>query len=182
MALINTGLLVAERIQLGEIIMGLFVKEKAVFCLTVVLLLAGSFPVSTSELPRRFLSKDGEDTLDCLTDTTGMKPCKSLPHALGNQTVVDLEVLVYPGIYDYGQAQLRIEEFQTLSIAKVANSSGVVVFRCSFLSDTQFADLALLNGQSLTICGITIQECGTRSAGVFVRNTANVLVSNCTFT
>ena len=168
-------------LQRGET-MWLFVKEKAVFCLAVVLFLAWSLPAATSEqLPKRFLSEDGEDKLDCLTDTTGKKPCRSLPYALGNQTITGLEVLLYPGVYDYGPAVISVIEFQTLSIAKVANSSGVVVFRCSFLSDTEFGDLSLINGRNFTIRDITVQECGTRSSGIFVRNTTNVLVSNCTF-
>ena len=144
----------------------------------VALLVVCILPTTTTGLPKRFLSEDGEDTEDCLT---GQKPCMSLVYALGNQTITTLELLVYPGVYEYGPVELEVMEFESLSIRKIANSSGVVVFRCTFVSDTDFDNLALYSGKNFSIHGITIQECGTRASGLFITNTTSILVSNCTF-
>ena len=139
------------------------------------------FSAVTTEQSVRYLAENGSDSSECLTDTTGEKPCRTLGYALGSETLFDFELRVFAGTYDYGENETAITGFVNFSIRSVSESSGDVVFRCSYFSDEQFNDLSLYNGRNFSIHGITVQDCGPMSAGVFVENTDGVSVSNCTF-
>ena len=151
--------------------------------LTVLFLLTWNLPVTTSESPKRYLSKNGTDNDDCLNDSTGQYPCLTLSHALVNRDTsgLSLQLLVYPGEYDYGSVGIRVRNFVNLSISKVSQSNGSVIFRCESFNDTEYNDLAIVDGQSFTVSGIIFQECGARGAALFISRTEDVVVSNCTF-
>ena len=148
-----------------------------VFALVVLLL---RLPAITAEPSVRYLAKNGSDSEECLTNSTEEKPCRTLEYALGNETLYNFELRVFPGSYYYGENETVIVGFINLSIRKVFESTGAVVFRCRSFSE-KFNDLSLFRGQNFSLHGITVQDCGPRSAGIFVENTDGVLVSDCTF-
>ena len=127
----------------------------------------------------RYLAMNGTDSL-CLTDSTGQTPCQTLRRALSNATF-NMELLVYPGTYEYGSEGIEVDLFQNLTIRKFPMSNESVVFQCSSTSDTEFDNLAFYGGQNLAIYGITVRQCGTISTGLFISRTDGVLISNCTF-
>ena len=151
--------------------------------LTVLLLLIWNLPAINSELPKRYLSENGTDGEDCLNDSTGQYPCQTLFFALVNRSISgsSLQLIVYPGVYDYSPVGITVEKFVNLSISKEPQSNGSVIFRCESFSDTVYNDLSIREGQSFSVSGITFQECGARGSSLYIYKTQDVVVSNCTF-
>ena len=150
----------------------------------ILFLLVWSLPATTSELPKRFLSqRNGTDSDDCLNDSTGDFPCKTLHYALVNRNISgsSLHLFVHPGEYEYGSAELKVQGFVNLSISKVSESDESVIFRCESFNDTTYMNLAIYDGQTFSVNGIIFQECGIRGAALYINNTADVSVLNCTF-
>ena len=166
-------------VQLGKNILQAAGGKLAIMFLLAILLLCSPALITAQSV--RYLGENGSDSGACLTDITGEKPCRTLAYALGDETLVNFELRVFAGTYEYGENETATTGFANFSIRSVPGSSGDVVFRCSSFSNEQFNDLSLYNGTNFSIHGITVQECGQMSAGIFIENTDGVFVSNCTF-
>ena len=127
-------------------------------------------------------SLHGEDTAGCLYNESRIEnPCKTLPYILHTSNTSELQILVHPGHYSYGNGLLqpRIEVISLL-IIREPGTIGDAVFHCSHRDFDSFNDLAFYNADNVTIIGIIFERCGTLSSGVYLQ-VDYVVLKDCIF-
>ena len=188
--------------------MRFFMKNHLVACpsipviLTVLLLSVGEptiiqdgIPVNNlSEYTVRYLSEDGNDTDNCLSDQ-GYPPlsnatieyCRSLIYTLTgdykneSSNVSDLVIIILPGRYLIGELGIKIIDYRNIFLTKMPGAIGEVVFRCFRFLEESFNNLFVVFGVNISLNNIVFTECGSYGSPVRFQHTLNITVSNCTF-
>ena len=123
----------------------------------------------------------GNDTTDCLSTLPTKPACKTLRYAL-NGNISHLNLLIWPEKYNYGtENEINISNARNLLIEKMPNMSGRVIFNCSSYNESEYNNLAFYDAKNITISGITFEECGPKSAAMFMENCTGLQISECTF-
>ena len=170
----------------GPVSISLFLTKMQMIVSILLVLSSAVIPQANGGARTCYLDADhGQDSLECLNGTTP-QPCQTLGYALvgnGSVTASKLQLSVYPGYYNYGETGLHIKNFTNLTIQRSPQSTGEVVFYCDEQDSIGIVrnDLSFNNGSDLTLVGITVEMCGTRSAGIFVRDVDGVMVRDCVF-
>ena len=130
----------------------------------------------------RYLNRNnGNDTTDCLS-ASPTQACKTLRYALSGN-ISHLNLLIWPEKYNYGAENgIRISNAKNLLIEKMPNASdGRVIFNCNSYNESEYNNLAFFDVKNVTISGITFEECGPKSAAMYMRNCTGLQISECTF-
>ena len=149
--------------------------------LLLQLLLSCTAPAADAALTVRYVDmSSGRDGPECLANAS--LPCQSLDYALANQSISGLDVRVRPGEYVYNpDRNTTVNDAMDLTIRADPDRPRSVKFRCSEPRQSEYNNLAIFRGSNITISGITVEECGSFSAGIYVEGSEDVLIRNCTF-
>ena len=149
--------------------------------LLLQLLLSCTVPAADAALTVRYVDmSSGRDGPECLANAS--LPCQSLHYALANQNISGLDVRVRPGGYVYNpDGEIVLVDPVNLTIRADPDMPGKVVFRCSGYKEREFNNLAIFRGSNITITGITVEQCGSFPAGIFMDRSEDVLIKNCIF-
>ena len=129
----------------------------------------------------RYLNEaNGSDTSECDVPN---KACKTLSRVLSsNVSNFSLSIWVWPGKYVYEtETKISISNLKDLLIQKMPGCDGEAIFQCSSYNETAYNGLEIYYAENVTISGITFQQCGPQSSGMYVVNTTEIQVSECTF-
>ena len=137
----------------------------------------------------RYLSSTGVDNSSCLLHQAfalNATACRSLPYALagGNTeeaTVVNLSVMVFPGVYGLGEFGIELESSENVTIKKVQGEIEEVVFRCDRFLDDAYNNLYIFRSRNIELSGITFALCGRFSPSVRFQYSEKIWINNCTF-
>lgn len=135
----------------------------------------------TQSFTVRYLNEaNGSDTSECDLPN---QACKSLTHVLSsNISNFSLSIWVWPGNYSYQtETQIRISTVRSLLIQKIPGCDGEVIFKCSSYNESAYNGLEIYYAENVTISGITFEQCGSQSSGIYVVNTTEIQISYCTF-
>ena len=165
-----------------------------------------SFPVQeVSEYSVRCLATDGNDTVQCLEQSTlrslvcsnteldfgGVQCCKTLRYSLTGEhmntsSASNVIVLVLNGSYEYGNRReyrtlaLRLNDSHNILIRSVSMRDEVV-FKCEERRNDTSNNFFFENSDNIALYGITLTGCGPYTAGISLANVINVIISNCIF-
>lgn len=135
----------------------------------------------TQSFTVRYLNEaNGSDTLECDLPN---QACKTLTHVLSsNVSNFSLSIWVWPGKYVYEtETKINISNLRSLRIQKMPGCDGEVIFQCSSYNETAYNGLEIYYAENVTISGITFEQCGPQSSGMYVVNTTEIQISECTF-
>ena len=123
---------------------------------------------------------NGSDTSEC---DLPIQACKTLTRVLSsNVSNFSLSIWVWPGKYVYEtQTTINISHLRDLRIQKMPGCDGEVIFQCSSYNETAYNGLEIYYAENVTISGITFEQCGPQSSGLYVVNTTEIQISWCTF-
>ncbi len=79
---------------------------------------------------------------------------------------------------------IQVRNSSNVLVQKAPGYMGEVIFRCSAPltnSNATFNNLAFLNGDNITVQGITVEECGPKESGIFVRYCNGIYFKDCIF-
>ena len=159
-------------------------RGKMYFTFTILILYLSLFHVAlslTQSFTVRYLNEaNGSDTLECDLPN---QACKSLTRVLSsNISNFSLSIWVWPGNYSYQtETKISISTVRNLLIQKMPGYDGEVVFKCSSYNESAYNGLEIYYAENVTISGISFEQCGSQSSGIYVVNTTEIQISNCTF-
>ena len=158
-------------------------KGHFLLCLQLLSLIFGRLPaVSTARQQIRCLDGDnGQDSHECL-DGTGV-PCKTLHYALSQQPLHNTELRVRPGTYNFtNHTELMLKNPENFTLRVYPDDRGEAVFHCRNYTDTKdYNNMGIIGGSNVKIKGITVENCGPYSAGIYVESVRDIIVTKCTF-
>ena len=138
----------------------------------------------TTQITVRYVdAENGMEGPECTTNRS--VACKTLYDALSRKNINNFELRVRPGVYIYSNSTdkpIELRGAENFTIQRDPDDEGEVIFSCR--GPTQFGtfgNLAILYGTNVTLMGITVENCGPNSSGIYVEKVQGLLVTNCTF-
>ena len=155
-----------------------------------------NFPIRNISLYTvRYLSENGSDTENCLSNQPyppdapvgSSQHCRSLLYALTgglnfkSYDKSNLVVLLLPGSYSLGEYGIGIYNYSNIILSKLPDTHGEAVVSCDRHLEDDYNNLFVAEAVNFALNGLVFTGCGSYSTPVRLQNSANAVISNCTF-